>query len=344
MKLKLTSAYNINNSWNSIEVDWQAASGPGNNDGRIQLWLDGVSKKNKTGIGSDTRGIDRVRLGWPAAVASNSGTIYFDNFVSETTNYIGPYPWGSAVTLDSNAGNSSASISIYDTTGHYLYAFWIRSNTVYYKKGISPYTSAYWDTNPTTIDSAGTNTSLTSSTNDFISGKIFMEYTGGDASPYEIKWTSISINQTPTAPTTLYLNESDTGAQLGVSNPVAVGASNPVFSAIFNDSDSGDIANKYELIVYSDVACTSSVWDSGSSGTSMTNCTQGNRCGDVSFGGTALALNGVKYYWKIRLWDQAGQVGAFSDCTANFTILGPDNQMGYGNYFFNNTSERIFTW
>lgn len=153
-----------------------------------------------------------------------------------------------------------------------------------------------------------------------------------------------ATNQAPTAPTTLYTNEGATTAQSGDSNPVAVGDGTPVFSAVYNDPDTGDIANKYEVIAYSNAACSSQVWDSGSAGTSMTNCTQGNRCGDITFAGTALIFDGKIYYWKIKYWDDDGAEGAFSDCTANFTILGPYDQMRHGNYFFNRKIERVFTW
>lgn len=151
-------------------------------------------------------------------------------------------------------------------------------------------------------------------------------------------------NSAPSAPTTLYVNERATTAQSGVTNPVAVGDGTPVFSAVYADSDAGDIANKYEVIVYSNSSCTTQVWDSGSAGTSMTNCTQGNRCSDITFAGTALPYDGTTYYWKIKYWDDTPAEGSFSDCTATFTILGPADQMRHGNYFFNKTTERVFTW
>lgn len=151
-----------------------------------------------------------------------------------------------------------------------------------------------------------------------------------------------TTNTAPSAPTTLYVNESASGAQSGESNPAAVGDSTPVFSAVYADTDTGDIANYYQLIVYSDAACTSSAWDSTK--ISMTNCTQGNRCGNIDFGGTALSFDGKTYYWKIKYWDDDAAEGTYSDCTANFTILGPGDQMRHGNYFFNKRTEGVFSW
>ena len=47
----------------------------------------------------------------------------------------------------------------------------------------------------------------------------------------------------PTAPTTPYSN--DTTAQSGQTNPTGITDPTPAFSAIYNDPESGDIANKY---------------------------------------------------------------------------------------------------
>jgi len=112
---------------------------------------------------------------------------------------------------------------------------------------------------------------------------------------------SVNFNTAPTAPITLYINESATTAQSGESDPVAVGDATPVFSAAYVDTDDGDIADYYQLVVYSDSECSSEVWDSTK--TSMTNCTEGNRCNDIDFAGAALPFDGKKYYWKIKYWD-----------------------------------------
>lgn len=153
------------------------------------------------------------------------------------------------------------------------------------------------------------------------------------------------LNSAPTAPTVLYVNMTVNTAQSGVANPVAVGDGRPVFSAIYNDPDV-DSAVKYEIIVYNVAGCASGqVWDSGAGGTGMAPCTTGNRCEDISYGETSpLSFDGTKYYWKMRYWDYAETAGEFSDCSDNFTILGPSDQMRHGDFFFNKTSKEFFTW
>ena len=56
-----------------------------------------------------------------------------------------------------------------------------------------------------------------------------------------------------------------------------------------------------------------------------------------------ISFDGTAYYWKIRFWDNSDAVGAWSSCNS-FTILSPSEQMRTGNYFFNLTTERKFSW
>jgi hypothetical protein len=130
-------------------------------------------------------------------------------------------------------------------------------------------------------------------------------------------------NQAPTAPTTPYVNN-DT-AQSGATNPSGLTDPTPAFSAIYNDPDAGDIANKYRVEVNTASDFTGTVlWDSGASGTSMTNTTAGNRSPDIVYAGSTLS-NSTTYYWRIRFWDDGGAAGAVS-ATQNFatgTLLYP---------------------
>ncbi len=123
-------------------------------------------------------------------------------------------------------------------------------------------------------------------------------------------------NSAPTAPTTPYAN--DDSAQSGQTNPSGIIDATPAFSAIYNDPDSGDIANKYrvEVNTQSDFGGTV-MWNSGSSGTSMSDITEGNRCPDITYAGTVLA-NSTTYYWRITFWDDGGTEGTAS-ATQNFT-------------------------
>jgi hypothetical protein len=257
--------------------------------------------------------------------------------------------WQTAVPLDSNTGNAYPSLAL-DTAASKLYPFWIRDNDVYYKSGSSPYGIGNWDGSPTSFYSTDSNYFTTVGYNQGASaGAVFAEWTtdaGTAGAPYMLAWDvrETGPNTAPNAPTDLYVNETRTGPQSGVTNPIAVGDGTPVFSAKNSDPDSGDSATKYEVIVYSD-ACSTQVWDSGIGGTSMGACTEPNRCEDIEYADTApLPLDGSTYYWKIRFWDVGGEAGSFSDCTANFTMVSPDDQLKHGDYFFDHTSEAVYSW
>jgi hypothetical protein len=73
-----------------LELDWQAATAVGANNGALAFWVDGVQRSNITGIDNDARRIDRARLGAVAALdAGTSGTYYFDAFESHRQTMIG---------------------------------------------------------------------------------------------------------------------------------------------------------------------------------------------------------------------------------------------------------------
>ena len=86
-----TSWVTISDAKHPVEINWQAATGAGANNGSLTFWVDGVQKASLTGVDNDTRRIDRVRLGAVAGVdAGTRGTLYFDAFVSRRQSYIGP--------------------------------------------------------------------------------------------------------------------------------------------------------------------------------------------------------------------------------------------------------------
>ena len=120
------------------------------------------------------------------------------------------------------------------------------------------------------------------------------------------------VNQNPTEPTILHTDSSV--------NPVDVINTTPAFSALCNDPDTGDVLNKYRILVDDDSDFSSAVWDSGAAGTSMANCTAGNRSSDIVFGGTPLTIDGTTYYWKIKFWDNIDLEGAWSTESATFTM------------------------
>jgi hypothetical protein len=130
------------------------------------------------------------------------------------------------------------------------------------------------------------------------------------------QFTTTTVNSVPTAPTTPYSNNNT--AQSGQTNPTDITDPSPAFSAIYEDPDTGDIANKYRVEVNTQSDFLGTVmWDSGATGTSMANTTAGNRSPDIIYAGSALA-DATTYYWRITFWDDGGEQGAVS-ATQQFT-------------------------
>jgi hypothetical protein len=106
-----------------------------------------------------------------------------------------------------------------------------------------------------------------------------------------------------------------------LTNPTGVTDTTPEFSAVYNDLDIGDTANKYRIQVDDDSGFGSTLWDSGASGTDMSNCIDGNRCSDISYGGNSTDLQwNTTYYWRIKYWDDAPDEGAWSTESVYFTM------------------------
>jgi hypothetical protein len=71
-----------------IQVDWQRATGPGANDGRFELWIDGVSTAVLTGIEVYDGLIDFARLGALSVKPGATGTLRWDGFDSRRGTFI----------------------------------------------------------------------------------------------------------------------------------------------------------------------------------------------------------------------------------------------------------------
>ncbi|HEX9872656.1 MAG TPA: DUF4832 domain-containing protein [Candidatus Tectomicrobia bacterium] len=88
---KNSSWFTLSDAAHFVELDWQAATAAGANDGYLTLWIDGVQKANLTAVDNDTRRIDRVRLGAVAGIDTGTrGTYFFDAFESRRQTSIGP--------------------------------------------------------------------------------------------------------------------------------------------------------------------------------------------------------------------------------------------------------------
>ncbi len=64
----------ISDRWHAIEIEWQAASTAGANDGRFSLRIDGILKDELTGM--DFTPLDSVRLGAVDKVDATTQGVY----------------------------------------------------------------------------------------------------------------------------------------------------------------------------------------------------------------------------------------------------------------------------
>lgn len=88
---KNSSWFTISDAPHSLELDWQAATAAGANNGNLTFWIDGTQKQVVTAIDNDTLRIDQVRLGAVNGIDSGTrGRLLFDSFVSRRLTYIGP--------------------------------------------------------------------------------------------------------------------------------------------------------------------------------------------------------------------------------------------------------------
>lgn len=82
--LVYSSTYAISDGWHSIEIEWLSGS-----PGRIKLWIDGTLKQT-VALTNSTRSLARAYLGALSGIdATTSGSMYFDNFESRKSSYIG---------------------------------------------------------------------------------------------------------------------------------------------------------------------------------------------------------------------------------------------------------------
>jgi len=109
----------------------------------------------------------------------------------------------------------------------------------------------------------------------------------------------------PTAPTSLYANNTDASA--GSTNPTDLTSLTPVFSAICN-STGGNCLTAY-IEVATNTNFTSPVWQS--SAIDIADTVNGNRIADITYAGDQLNYN-TTYYWHIKFTNTLG-TGSWSD-------------------------------
>jgi RHS repeat-associated protein len=94
--------------------------------------------------------------------------------------------------------------------------------------------------------------------------------------------------------------------------------STPELSAVYNDTDTADVATDYKIQVATTSDFASLIWDSGQS-TLASSTPQGTRIAGVSYAGTGLASS-TTYYWRIKFWDYYEEEGAWSTATSTFSL------------------------
>ncbi|MBL8093257.1 MAG: hypothetical protein JNL73_03735 [Anaerolineales bacterium] len=86
-----TAWVNLSDAGHYLEIDWQAATAPGANNGSLAFWLDGAPQGTLSNLDNDTRRVDLVRIGAVSGLdAGTTGTLYLDAFESRRTSAIGP--------------------------------------------------------------------------------------------------------------------------------------------------------------------------------------------------------------------------------------------------------------
>jgi len=101
--------------------------------------------------------------------------------------------WNTPIAIDTNTTDLYPTLT---KNGTDLYALYIRSNSIYYRKGVSPYAAGNWG-GENTLVSTGTNAYLTSSY-DTSNVSAIMTWTEGTGSPYNVRFYGLGGGSSPT--------------------------------------------------------------------------------------------------------------------------------------------------
>jgi len=92
-----TEAVLIADEWQAIELEWKAATSSGANNGYFKLYIGDQLAASIENIDNDTHSITTTSLGVLDTPTGASGIMYFDEFESRTSGYIGLHPSAPAV-------------------------------------------------------------------------------------------------------------------------------------------------------------------------------------------------------------------------------------------------------
>jgi len=144
----------------------------------------------------------------------------------------------------------------------------------------------------------------------------------GDNKHTQSEWSDVmefKTNYEPNAPTEL-LTE-------GQVNPEKVSLT-PTFSAKYTDNDANNTAVAYQILIdMTPDFAEPLVWDSGK--TFFTDpVSNGSRTPEIPYGGTGGILEGGRYYWKIRVWDDKDGMSNYSMISQFGTHSRPSSPTG----------------
>ena len=135
-------------------------------------------------------------------------------------------------------------------------------------------------------------------------------FNAGGVSAYATASTQ-TLAIAPSSPTALGLNK--------LANPIDVKTPKPSFTAIFQDASSTALGASYQLQLSATSPNWSNLyWDSGKQ--SMSDTPVGTRS-PLIHSNVLFPRDGTTYYWRIRFWDQFGNIGDWSTENATFTMF-----------------------
>ena len=84
-----TGFFTISGGPHVVEIDWKRSSSALASDGTFELWIDGVSRAQLTGLSNSVSSVDFVRLGALSVKPGANGTLFWDEFESRRISFIG---------------------------------------------------------------------------------------------------------------------------------------------------------------------------------------------------------------------------------------------------------------
>jgi hypothetical protein len=83
--------YVLSDAPHVIEIDWQASSGPGANDGFTSLYVDDVLLETLGNLDNDTMVVENFKIGFTSKLTGKtiSGVFYVDDVATSNSGYIG---------------------------------------------------------------------------------------------------------------------------------------------------------------------------------------------------------------------------------------------------------------